>query len=765
MRTHVFALAFALAILLVVGPLPAPAAPRDGSSWEPLGLSGGGGMFGPAISPVDGQRMMVHCDMSGAYVSEDGGRNWSMIHHRELISNTQCRPAFHPTKAEVVYSATGWNGHRLMVSKDGGFHWELLAELPGPLRGPIAIDPGAPSSLLVGVGEEVYRSHDGGRHWDRCRGPHGEAVGFHFDQTTVEARRRCFAATKKGIWRSTDGGRTWSVATAGLPSTPILAFAGGSHVRGRKKTVLLYCAVPSRVEGDGITGGIYRSTDAGTSWEPVEGMGLNRDTRAVDRWATGNVAQYHWILTTDVDPRRVYAFNSNTGIPQPHHATVYRSDDAGKTWRATFNPDPRWEPTNVEKTYVIAEDNQFYQGVPFGMAIDGSDPDHIFFVTGKGFVTENGGKSWFCAHTRLAKGQKKPVGNRRAPGLDWVCNGLVVTSTWNYYQDPFRPKFHYICYTDIGFARSEDAGATWKWWSEEGRAPWRNTCYELALDPDVKGRMWGAFSNVHDIPNGNIIMDRHRAEGPGGVCVSTDFGRTWQVASTDLPGAPATSIVLDPSSRKRARTLYVGVFDHGVFRSTDGGTTWESRSEGLGSDANRRVCRVHLHPDGTLFALVTARRRDGRFQPDGVGLYRSRDGGGRWECVTTGEGFLWPKDVTVDPDDSDTIYLGNCDANRDGRGGLWRTTNGGRTWKRLAREGSQHFGAYLHPRHEGWIYMTLTEGAPGAGLWLSKDGGRSFRALEGLPFRNVQRVHFPPGDANRIYVTTFGGSVWRGPEE
>ncbi len=59
--------------------------------------------------------------------------------------------------------------------------------------------------------------------------------------------------------------------------------------------------------------------------------------------------------------------------------------------------------------------------------------------------------------------------------------------------------------------------------------------------------------------------------------------------------------------------------------------------------------------------------------------------------------------------------------------------------------------------------MTLTEDAPGAGLWLSKDNGATWSAMNGLPFANAQRIAFDPADDSVIYVTTFGGSVWRGP--
>jgi hypothetical protein len=59
--------------------------------------------------------------------------------------------------------------------------------------------------------------------------------------------------------------------------------------------------------------------------------------------------------------------------------------------------------------------------------------------------------------------------------------------------------------------------------------------------------------------------------------------------------------------------------------------------------------------------------------------------------------------------------------------------------------------------------MTLTEGAPGAGLWLSRDHGQTWKAFDALPFSNIQRVEFDPADPARIRLATFGGSVWCGP--
>jgi len=730
------------------------AGPQSLGAWEPLGLSGGGGMFSPAVSPIDHNLMMINCDMSGAYISHDGGATWRMIHHLQLRSNTRCRPGFHPKNPNIIYAADGRTG-RLKVSRDRGETWTEIGDLPVSPRGQIAFDPDNPDFMLVGTWDGVWLSRDAGEHWGQCDGPTGDVLGFAVDRTSPPDARVIFAAAPQGIWRSDDGGRTWAVKTAGLPSAEVRSFAGGSDPAS--DTVILYCAVPSTAEGGRFQGGIYRSLDRGEHWESAMGAGINKDTRSYDEWADGDIPQYLHVLTADANPLVVYAFNTSTAFWPPHHATVYRSDDGGLNWRATFFPDPRREPYNVAPNWFTVSTGRSEPGAPFGAAICASDPDRVLRVQGFCYITKDGGETWSSAHTLLAPGQQP------APACAWVCNGLVITTTWHYYIDPHEPNRHYIAYTDIGLARSLDRGRTWIWWEEGKWAPWRNTCYELAFDPDTPGKIWGAFSNIHDIPNDNIISGRHGSKGPGGVCRSTDFGVTWPPFGKGLPEAPATSIVLDPNSPEGNRTLYVSIFDHGVYKSTDDGKTWTKKSRGLGAPSNMRVYRVLLHQDGTLFALITAKRQGNTYLRGGAGLYRSRDGGDHWESITTSPGLLWPKDFAVQPDSSDVIFVGAADPGRDQQGGLYRTTDGGATWKRVAREGSQHFGAYFHPRKPGWVYMTLCESAPGPSLWLSTDTGDTWKPIEAFPFANTQRVEFDPADPDTIYVTTFGGSVFRGP--
>ena len=235
--------------------------------------------------------------------------------------------------------------------------------------------------------------------------------------------------------------------------------------------------------------------------------------------------------------------------------------------------------------------------------------------------------------------------------------------------------------------------------------------------------------------------------------------------------------MLDPNSPKGRRTLYAAMYEKGVYKSADDGATWVNNSNGLSTPDMLRVCRLQLHPDGTLFAMVTGMRsaRNGPFKSEGVGLYRWREGAESWQLVNRSKVLLYPRDFALDPEDSATIYIGAADApsgeaerdKRSPQGGLYRTTDAGATWTLLLRKRSTHFGAALHPKRPGWIYGTGCgwSDAPEGGLWLSRDNGKTWQSFPDLPFANIHRVEFDPADDSVIFVTTFGGSVWRGPAE
>jgi photosystem II stability/assembly factor-like uncharacterized protein len=714
--------------------------------WESIGLSGGGGMFTPAISPHDPKLIIVNCDMSCAFRSTDGGETWEMFHHQYLMGNTRCRPVFHPIDPDVVYAAHGYPGE-LRISRDRGATWEPLGEgLPAGLN-ELAIDASDGSFLLVGAWEGTFFSTDGGDNWQRSTGIDGEIVGFHIDQTSSTGGRRCFAGTREGVFVSEDAGANWQQIGEGLPDKELLDFAGGSDAENND--IVLYCTTEGEAADGQYVGGIYRSTDRGRTWQ--QAMGADIDTRARERWGRKFAPQYQFVLTTNVKPLTVYACRARSN-------QVYRSDDGGETWRPTFFSETDSAEFNLEPNYLTAELGSSEMNLS-GAGINPADTEMVITTDWMCCqITRDGGKNWETLHTRPAAGQAEV-----AKGHRWENTGLVVTTVWHYYIDPFEKNRHYMAYTDIKFARSEDAGKTWySQWDK----PLRNTTYELAFDSETPGKIWGAFADLHDIPNNNVISGKHYwPRAGGGVGLSEDFGKTWRDSSDGLPNKPVVSVVLDPRSPKDTRVLYASLFEAGVYKSTDDGKTWVKKSDGLGApDTNERACRLILHDDGTLFCLVTALRKDDRYVREGPGLYRSRDGGESWECINSSQPLLWPKDFDIDPRDSNVIYLGAADANNR-EGGLYKTTDGGETWKRVSRESHEVFGATVHPKRPDWVYMCLCEGAPSHGLWLSKDGGESWEPFIGIPFRNIQRVSFDPDDDSIIYVCTFGGSVWKGPAE
>ncbi len=785
-RTFRFAPLLALSIVCLTACLtPAATTPADNrANWQPIGLSGGGGLAHPAISPHEPGVVLAESDMGGRYLSHDGGRTWSMIHRDQITSAFRtCPPVFHPKKEGVVYALQGHAGGPVHVSRDSGRTWTRLPDDQQPEIDTVKrmyIDPATGRFFLGSLAGKVLFTDDEGSKWTQAQGlPEAQVLRFVAQADSPDDARVYWVGTTEGVYKSADGGKTFTRGSNGLPTDqPVTGFAGGSNAEG----TVLYASVPCWLADGELMGGVYVSTDGGQSWKRQMNPKINTQTERSSEWARGDIPQYSHFVANDVDPSVAYVYCAGTSYFPPNHSTVYKTTDAGKSWSEVFFVDPRFKEHNVAHDWMTRYLHQSYVAGPISMEISPTDPNVVMRTDGMFmFTTRDGGKAWDANHTVAA-------GTVTAdPQTWWHCNGLVNTTTWHYYVDPFEPHRHYIAYTDIGFARSLDRGKTWRWWGPGGRPDdldavvedypvprdWRNTTYELAFDPQIPGKIWSALSGHHDIPNENSIWrGTGKSRFPGGVCVSKDFGVSWEALRSGLPEKPVLSVVVDPDSPKGNRTLYASVYDHGVYKSTDDGRSWTQASEGLGHPDNMRVCKIQLHPDGRLFVLITGMRvpADGPFTEKGAGLYRSTDGAKTWQLVNKSRPLVYPRDFAVDPADSDVIYVGASDGpnGEPQQGGLWRTRDGGETWELAIRKRGAHFGATFHPKNKGWIYTTTCGwyAAPEGGtLWLSKDDGKTWDSLDGIPFTQLHRIHFDPLDNSVIYVTTFGGSVWKGPAE
>ena len=145
------------------------------SRWQPLGFSGGGGTECAVLSPHDPARLLINCDMSGAYRSEDGGQSWTMFPWQQLLGCPFCYPVWHPRDPQRVYAAYGYPS-TLRLSRDGGRTFEPIGEgLPGGLRH-LAIDAGRPDRMLAATETQSFRSDDAGLTWSPCGpAPPGQA--------------------------------------------------------------------------------------------------------------------------------------------------------------------------------------------------------------------------------------------------------------------------------------------------------------------------------------------------------------------------------------------------------------------------------------------------------------------------------------------------------------------------------------------------------------------------------------------------------------
>ncbi|HUU43253.1 MAG TPA: hypothetical protein VMX57_05705, partial [Planctomycetota bacterium] len=710
----------ALSVMLLVSP-SAQAGPTNSYGWTSMGIGAGGALYDPAASPHDSKICFVSSDMGGFYRSEDAGKSWEMLDWR-MITRSRA-PVFHPTDANTVY-AISYGGGALRVSADKGKTWRVV---DGPWRGDslreLTFDRTNPALALLSGRKGLYRSTDEGQTWKPVDGSPGGVIALLVDQTSPAARRVCFAAGADAVYRSDDGGLTWQKKTDGLPFTDLRGFCGGSDPKTNR--VVVYCILPTK----GGRGGVYRSTDRGETWESAMGEGINK----------GN-DQFTFIAQAETHPDIVYVTDQGTGDGRNSY-TVYRTTDAGKTWRFSYMSDPRYDFNNTEVGWLYYEASRGWGDDANGFGVNAGNPDQALYTNdGEVFITTDGAKTWYQAYSKHAEGQGAP-----AKGQRWSGIGLEDTSCWQYVIDPHDPKRHYICYTDIGFARSTDEGKTW--FSTMPALPWRNTTYQLACDPDVPGKIWAAGSNMHDIPHWRYAQGHQNR--PGGVAVTADYAKTWAKSNAGLPNAPCTAVVLDPKSPRDARTLYAAMYGYGVYKSTDGGKSWTKKSDGIEPANNRQVYRIELLKDGTLLCSVAGRRPGGgvaRFTTGGI--YKSTDAADSWTRISS-DAMFRPVDFVVHPTDPDIIYVAAMDGMAH-KGGVYKTTDGGRTWTQSVPDYDRNIEGYiegfsvaLNPKDPEIVYFTSNT----HGIFLSRDGAKTWEATtpkNSPPFLNCSRITGDP---------------------
>ena len=728
---------------------------RRFDAWRIVGPGGGGAQFYPAISPHDTSLVLVACDMTGAYISEDGGESWRLFDLRSPVRFF----AFDPLDSKVIYAGA----QVLWRSADRGRTWSLVYPPPDSVQrlmmpddhasptvltkyGPsgavtaLAIDPADSKKLYMAVVNTgrpaLYLSDDWGAHWQRTGSLAGEAGRIYIDPRSPASDRTLYllegnsvSIRKTGVWRqgpSPDGVAQFTDTSAGFSSDgqlTVYAMAEGTR---------------------GDPGRLFISRDGGATWNASNEALL----RSVGKGAAA--PQFTGVGTCFGHPDVAYLSYEDLRLDGQVFHGVAKTSDAGANWELVWK-EAKATASNVHDAWISERFGTDWGEPGTSLGVAPTNPEICYRTDlGRTMRTRDGGKTWDAVYShRLADGT-------------YATTGLDVTTNYGIFWDPFDARRMFIAYTDIGLFRSENAGQSWMSSTQGVPRRWLNTTYWITFDPAVKGRVWGVMSYVHDLPRPKMWRRTSPERYDGGVSISDDGGRTWRPSNQGMPPTAATHILLDPNSPVNARVLYVTGFGKGVFKSMDGGKSWALRNQGL-PEREPFAWRLARDQHGVLYLVVARRSEDGSFgnAQDGA-LYRSRDGADHWEKIALAKGVNGPNGLAIDPQDPNRLYLaawGRSEPEGAVDGGVFLSDDGGGSWRNVLSEDQHVYDITLDPRDPRVLYACGFESS----AWRSSDRGETWSRIRGFNFKWGHRVIPDPRNPKFIYITTFGGSVWYGP--
>lgn len=669
-------------------------------TWQPRGPVNVGGRVTDLIGdPADSNKFYVGAASGGVWKTTDGGVTFTPIFDGQGSLSIGAL-AIDPRDSNVLYVGTGeanpgggsvtYPGDGVWKTTDGGVTWQHLGLDSTVSIGRIVVDPRSPDTVFVAATGElfsrnvdrgVYRSQDGGRTWTKVLFVSDIAGGIDLAIDPVDPRRvfaatwerirtpaeRIYGGPGSGLWRSTDGGTTWTRLAGGLPATT--AEPGRIGVALAPSSPSTVYAVYYR-KADSALDGLFRSTDGGTTWIRQSVTNLTAIIGAQGFWSGR-------IFVHPTNPSEVWvdgvglarstnggaSFGSISGLHADHHAQwffpanpavilkgtdggLYRSTNGGTSW-THFNNLPISQFYTVEahpaeplKLYGGMQDNGVKRtltgalndwsnvtgGDGFEVHVDPRSTQVIYSESQFGALSRStdGGTSFSSATSGITgrRGWKTPL------AIDPASTGTGLTST--------------IYLGSSQLFRSTNSAGSWTAISgdltngNQGVGPVvfgtittvavapsnRNTIY-IGTDD---GNVWvtqnaGAtytrldaalpdlwVTQVAVDPGDDAIayatFSGFRVDQPlAHVFRTTDHGATWSDISSDLPDAPVNEIAIDP---RVSSTLYVGT-DVGVFVTSDLGGTWAPLGTGLPDGVVVTDMTILAGPPATLLAATYGR--------------------------------------------------------------------------------------------------------------------------------------------------------------
>lgn len=635
--------------------------------WRMIGPHRGGRTVGAVGVPTQPSVFYIGVNNGGVWKTNDYGRTWKPIFD-QMGTGSVGDIAVSESNPNVVYVGCGEGiqrpdlsvGDGVYKSTDAGKTWKNMGLKDGQQIGGIVIDPKNENRVFVAVlghpygpntERGVYRSLDGGNTWERVlyKDENTGAVQISFDPNNSDILYADLWAGRQGPWengqwngpesglyKSTDGGKTWKHLTKGLP-TPAQGLGRIGFGIAPTNSNRLYATVDA-----GRYGGIYRSDDAGESWQLMSSDGRY--------WGRGSD-----FAEVKVDP-------TNADIVYSANVVTWKSVDGGKTWTG-------------------------FRGAPGGddyhrIWINPLNPKIMLIALDQGgIVTVNGGETFSSFYNQPTAQFYHVSTDNQFPynvyGGQQESGSVGITSRGNDGQISFR-DWHPVGVEEYGYVAPDPldpyiiyGGKITKYDKRTGQV--QNVAPEAVRS--------GKYRFVRTAPVLFSPIDPKTLYFAGNVIFKTrDGGNSWQTISPDLTreswDVPASvGIYTSEEMKKMPRrgvvytvapsyqdinTIWAGTDDGYIQLTRDGGKNWKNVTPPeITSWSKISLMDAGHFDNNTVYAAVNRIRCDD-MQPY---AYKTHDGGKTWQRITNGLPANEPINVVrEDPKRKGLLYAGSENA-------------------------------------------------------------------------------------------------------
>lgn len=745
------------------------------ATWTPRGIGSGGAIQNPTISPFNGNRVYLSCDMSQMFETTDFGATWNIQNHSKIQGGIRGKVVYtnDPLKLYAI-SASSSGAYVPKKSLDGGNTWSNFSNNPCVNFGAFQIysNPSDFNQFVISDKKNIYFTNNGGTSFVTID-TDNSTPGIHLAGVFFEGQNIYISSNKK-MFKSTDGGLSFPAGNALTYSNAnILSTEGVVSFTGAKENGItkFFCSTISasnltcRTYGSDVTFfvGLYELTAPFTSWSNITGSLSNSNASDVEK------AYYVTMLPTDIDTLYIGGAVASGGS---NYGTVFRSTNSGVNWTNQFlNNTKAINNTDIYTGWVGNSSTAGYThgwvsiNTVEGLAIDPNDVNRIIMTDkSAAHYSTDGGTIWHQMYVQPS--DENPSNQTFSASKQYATSGLETTVTyWLTWID--QQNMIASC-ADITAIKSSNAGQKWSYdystTNIYAAAPLRINDVSMIIKHPSTGVL---YASTGDVVGSNGIWDDSRlSQSHGRICFSTDNGTTWQILH-DFD-RPVTFIHID---KNNPDTMFACVQDvnggtiGGIYRcnaiSTGSSSVWDTLTSP--SRANNRPNSIYALSDGSLMASYYPYDSTGSFNyAHKSGVFYSIDGGSTW--IDRSDILMQEKTFTLIPDPNDvsdsTWYACVGNTATPNAGGIYKTVNRGSSWINLL-PGTSVVSCTFHPilPNEMYICSELT------GLYYATNTNNptfSPNPISNYDFRAPQRVFFNPYDANEVWVTSFGNGLKKG---